>query len=95
MSDRLTVERVGGFGGFGLPGSHLKSSGEFALSELSADDRAAVKALFDNGTTPGKRHPDAFVYRITRQTPTGPHTVEMTEDKVPESVRARVVDRLD
>ena len=44
--DRLKIEKKGGVAGFG--GHHLKSRGELALSDLSAADRAALEALFND-----------------------------------------------
>ena len=93
--DRLKIERVGGLAGFGLPGSHLKSRGDVAVSELSPADRHAVDALFDSKAMPAPGMPDAFRYRITRETPKGPQTVEVPEDHVPLSLRNRVKDELD
>ena len=93
--DRVNVERIGGLAGFGLPGSHLKSRGEVALSELSAADRSAVESLFEPGSKPGKQMPDAFRYRITRQTPKGPQTIEVSEDRVPMVLQNCVKDELE
>ena len=93
--DRLKIERVGGLAGFGLPGSHLKSRGDVAVSELSPADRHAVDALFDSKAMPAPGMPDAFRYRITRQTSQGPQTVEVPEEHVPMSLRNRVKDELD
>ena len=93
--DRLTIERVGGLAGFGLPGSHLKSKGEVALSELSPADRNALDALFDSKEKSTPSMPDAFRYRITRQTPKGPQTIEVPEDRVPLILRNSVKDQLE
>ena len=93
--DRITIERLGGLAGFGLPGSHIKSRGDVALSELSPADRNAVAALFDSKDKGGPAFPDAFRYRITRQTTQGPETVEVPEHAVPEAIRNRVKDVLE
>lgn len=93
--DRLKIERVGGLAGFGLPGSHLKSRGDVAVADLSPADRHAVDALFESKAMPAPGMPDAFRYRITRQTPKGPQTIEVPENSVPPSLRNRVTDELD
>jgi hypothetical protein len=93
--DRLKIERVGGLAGFGLPGSHLKSRGDIAVSDLSPADRRAVDDLFEAKAIPAPGMPDAFRYRITRQTPNGPQAIEVPEDHVPMSLRNRVKDELD
>jgi hypothetical protein len=89
----VDVERIGGFGGFGSPGSHLRSRGIVETSDLSHDDQQALEALFDNSPGGGDL-PDAFKYRLTRQTAQGPQTVEIAEHHVPEAVRATVKDEL-
>ena len=91
MSDRVDVERLGGFAGFGGPGSHLKSRGSLALADLAADDRRAVEALFvdDRGST-GAAHPDGFHYRVT----VGGRSVDVDEGLVPRALRDCVKDEL-
>ena len=91
--DRIAVEKVGGFSGFGGPGSNLTSKGEVTLSNLPAPDRATVESLFSQANS-GESRPDAFRYRLTRQTPTGLQTIEIPESHVPESVKSVVVDTL-
>jgi len=93
--DRITIERLGGFAGFGLPGSRIKSRGDVALSELSPADRSAVAALFERKDHGGPGPPDAFRYRLTRQTTQGSETVEVPEHVVPEAIRNRVKDVLE
>jgi hypothetical protein len=85
--DRVTVERVGGFAGFGGPDSHLKSAGEVATSALSAADRRAIDALFSGSTRAGVAKPDAFVYRITRRISGVVKTIEVSEERVPDAIR--------
>ena len=92
--DRIQIERTGGFAGFGLPGSHVQSRGEMALSELSPADRAAVDALFDRKGGATSPMPDGFRYRITRQTATGTQTIEAPESKVPAALKESVKDVL-
>ena len=89
--DRLDIERVGGIGGFGGP--NLKSTGQVASSTLSAADRAALDALFANPPT-GAPKPDEFSYRLTRQTASGPQTIQVPERHVPMAVRSTVKDQL-
>ncbi len=96
--DCLHVERLGGLAGFGGAGGRLRSHGEVAASALSDKDQQAVHALFakpaasSSATVP--THPDGFRYRLTRQTPQGPQSVEVPEAHVPEAVRAVVKDEL-
>jgi hypothetical protein len=94
--DRVQIERIGGLAGFGGP--HLKSRGELALSDLSAADRQAVEGLFKEPqkaapAPPGPVHP--FRYLITRQTASGPQTIEVPESAVPAVVRDSVKDVLE
>lgn len=91
--DQVTVERLGGFGGFGLPGSHLRSRGWVERAKLSPADRAAVDALFDNPPK-GAPSPDGFTYRLTRQTAKGAQTVEVAEQHVPDALKNSVKDEL-
>ena len=92
--DKLKIERVGGLAGFGGP--NLKSSGEHAMSALSAADQGAVEALFQNPTahkTP-KGAADTFRYRITRNRNGQDETVEVPESAVPAALKASVTDKL-
>ncbi|MBV9077132.1 MAG: hypothetical protein JO048_06565 [Methylobacteriaceae bacterium] len=100
--DRLTIERIGGFAGFG--GSRLKSRGEVSLSDLAPADRDAVERLLadlpgsaaaQGGAAPRTGAADAFSYRLTVQSPDGPKTVEAPEHLVPSAVRDSVRDTLD
>jgi len=97
MADRdlVTIERVGGFAGFGLPGSHLKSRGELSTSELSPADLQALDALFEADPPAGESMPDAFRYRITRKIGTNEKTIEVPEHIVPASLKNSVKDTLD
>ena len=96
MPDLLTIERLGGLGGFGLPGSRIRSRGSISMSGLSADARSQVESLFRDRVqgmnTPAT--PDVFRYLITRQTPHGDETIEVPEFIVPEELRAIVKDEL-
>jgi hypothetical protein len=91
--DRLQVERIGGFAGYGGP--HLKSRGEVALSDLPPADRQLVESLFNQPQRGAPAHPgeaDAFRYRLTRHTAAGPQTVEVPHSAVPATVRDSVKD---
>jgi hypothetical protein len=91
----LKIERIGGLGGFGLPGSKVKSGGEAAMSALSADDRAAVEALFGKKRQQGPgQNRDSFSYRITRVVDGKNQTVEVPESAVPAALKACVSDKL-
>ena len=89
----LEIERLGGFAGFGSPGSHLRSRGQVDTTHLAPADRKAVEALFD-APPGGGQTPDAFRYRLTRETAHGPQTIEVPERHVPVAVRAIVKDEL-
>jgi hypothetical protein len=92
----LKIERIGGLAGFGVSGSRLRSSGEQAMSALSAADQAMVEDLFHNP----ERHKgsgqerDAFRYRITRNRNGRDETVEVPEAAVPQALKACVSDKL-
>ncbi len=64
------------------------------MSELPDAERSAVEALFESPRPSGPSMPDAFRYRVTRQTPSGPQTVEVPEDRVPMVLRNSVKDEL-
>jgi hypothetical protein len=90
----LKIERIGGLAGLGLAGSKIKSSGEAALSALSAADQASVEALFRGpASQPGSpQMRDGFRYRITRVD--DGKTVEVPEAAVPSALKACVSDKL-
>ena len=91
--DCVTVERVGGFAGFG--GSRLKSGGEVAMSALSAADRKAIDAMFRGPARAGAAKPDAFVFRITRRVGGVAKTIEVSEEQVPDAIRKCVKSTLE
>jgi len=94
--DRLTIQRLGGLGGFSLPGSHIKSGGELALSTLSPADLKALDALFQSGgKSAAAVKPDGFTYRLTRTVGGAAKTIDAPEDQVPMAVRNAVKDTLD
>jgi hypothetical protein len=92
----LKIEKLGGLAGVGLPGSKMKSSGEQSMSALSADDQAAVEAMFRDPKarqhSPQMR--DGFRYRITRTVNGKAQSVEVPESAVPAALQACVTDRL-
>jgi hypothetical protein len=92
----LTIERVGGVGGFGLPGSRIRSRGTRPFASLSAEAQAKVEELFRTTGQNAARPPvaDGFHYRITRQTPHGEETVEVPEAVVPVELQSSVKDEL-
>jgi hypothetical protein len=94
-ANRVAVERLGGFGGFGGPGAHLRSRGEVELSRLSAADRDAINALFGQPVAPGAPMPDGFRYRLTRHIAGVVVAIEVSEQNVPAALRDCVADTLD
>jgi hypothetical protein len=91
----LKIERRGGFGGFGLPGSRVKSEGRIDLDQLGAADRKIVEGLFAaGGEVKEAPHPDGFTYRISRVTPAGEEVVEVHEGEVPAALTGAVRDEL-
>jgi hypothetical protein len=93
--DRIEVERVGGFGGFGLPASHLKSRGEISTSQLSPADLQAVEALFTGPPHAGAPLPDSFSYRLSRNVGGEAQTIVVPEESVPMAIRNCVKDVLE
>jgi hypothetical protein len=43
---KLKIERLGGIAGFGGKNSHLQSSGEINMDELSSEDKKVIEELF-------------------------------------------------
>ncbi|MDC8784721.1 protealysin inhibitor emfourin [Roseateles koreensis] len=97
-SERLTLERLGGLAGFGLPGSRLRSRGELVVAELSAADKLQVAALFaahQQTSVACAIPPDAFRYRLTRHgEPARAVSIELQEAQVPSVLRDCVQDEL-
>jgi TRAP-type C4-dicarboxylate transport system substrate-binding protein len=90
---KLSIERIGGVAAFGV--GHLKSAGELAWTELSAEDQAAVDALFARTKKPKRdlSTPEER-YLITRKTPKGEQTVEVIHSDTPPALRAAVKDQI-
>jgi hypothetical protein len=93
--DELKVERIGGFGGFGLPGSHLKSKGGVFMSDLSSNDVVIINSLFQGSVHLDKLKTDGFLYRITRKIGNNLKTIEIPEENIPMSIRKCVKDTLE
>ena len=91
----VEVERIGGFGGFGLPGARIRSRGQLPWAQLSDADRKAVEHLLARkGGPPASKTADGFRYRITMHRGGQPVTSEANEDEVPVLLRNCVVDEL-
>ena len=91
--DKLHVERIGGFVGFGGAQAKIRSQGEIDFATLSTADQQAVERLFQSKgmTTPSKAR-DAFRYRITRTTAEGVESIEAPEKGIPAALRQCVKD---
>jgi emfourin len=90
-SDTLRIERLGGLGGFGLPGSRVRSCGEIEYGSLDAVARQVVDQLFSNrSATPARGAsapvPDGFRYRLSRGHGTSFETVQVAEAELPEVI---------
>jgi len=96
--DRLEIERLGGFAGIGLPGSHIRSRALLAGSDLSAEERASVDALFhaQSGAHHSSSQPgaDRFRYRLTLQSGDSHREIEVGEADLMESLQGRLQDEL-
>ena len=91
----IVVERLGGLAGIGLHGSRLRSRAEIRVDALSPREAGAIDALFARPRPAPPSLPDAFRYRITRASAGGTETIEVPEQDVPASIRARVVDQIE
>jgi len=89
-SDRLEVERVGGFAGFG--GGHLRSRGSLAGRQLTPKERERIDALMTGRGLTAPATPDGFRYRLTLAG--SGRSVEVGEADVPPAVRDCVRDEL-
>src|SRR5215831_19721669 len=76
----VVIEQLGGFVGGGTPLGHLRMEGRMAWSALSEEDQRRLDALF------AERKPvnANLRYRLTRDGPNGPETVEAPVEAVPE-----------
>lgn len=91
---RIDVERLGGLARYGMEGSHLRSRGFILFKDLSPADQRILLAIFLLPSTPPEWVRDVFLYRLTRQTNTGPQTVTVAENLVPEAIRDSVHDEI-
>src|SRR4051794_23973870 len=76
----VVIEQLGGYVGGGTPLGHLRLEGRVAWSALSEADQRRLDALF------AERKPinANLRYRLTREGPSGPETVEAPAEAVPE-----------
>jgi hypothetical protein len=90
----LKIERLGGIGGFGGPGSRVRSEGRVEMAALDHATRGAVEALFSGPAEASGPTADGFTYRITRPTAAGEEAVEVPEAAVPAALARAVRDEL-
>jgi hypothetical protein len=98
MAD-LSIERIGGIAGFGLPGSRIASRGQIDLHQLTAVDVTAIESLFSLYAKTAKSKTatlprDRFHYRISRSTTQGTEQIEVPEEHVPAALVRCVKDEL-
>lgn len=99
-SAAIRVERLGGLGGFGLPGSRLRSEGQVDPAGLPPAARAQVERLFGAAGAPGARPAarspgaDRFRYRLTRTLGHTTTVIEVAEDQLPREIIDCVRDEL-
>lgn len=92
---KLKIERLGGLAGFGGTNSRLRSSGEINMDQLSAEEKKAVDDLFlSKDKVESTRNRDAFRYRISRTTSDGIESIEIDEEKIPNTVKQCVKDEI-
>jgi hypothetical protein len=87
----LIIQEVGGFATGGTPGAHFRKEGRLALSDLSAEDRERVSAMFANPKPVNAN----FYYKITLEGPSGQQTIEVLPEAVPATLIASVKTTLD
>jgi hypothetical protein len=82
MGNDIVIEQLGGFVGGGTPLGRLRMEGRIARSALSEADQARLDALF------AERKPvnANLRYRLTRDGPNGPETVEAPAEAVPKTL---------
>lgn len=95
--DRIELERLGGLGGFGLPGSHIRSRAVFSADQLHEDERRLLATLLDAGgssasPTPGAA--DAFRCRVTIERAGRRQVIEVPESALPARLTAQIRDEL-
>ena len=90
---KLTIERIGGYAGIGGANSHVRSSGEIEIEDLSKEDKQTVEDLFkskENADSSITR--DSFIYKISRMTSNGIETIEADENRIPFALTQSVKD---
>ena len=95
--DQLEIERLGGFAGMGLPGSHIRSRAVLRGSELSDEERRSVDDLFKTRTgaaPPPHAGADAFRYRLKLDAGDSHSEIEVGEADLLASLQERVQDEL-
>jgi hypothetical protein len=93
--DELEIERFGGQGGFGGPGSHVRSVGRINVEMLRDADRQAIDRLFaEAASISDDTWPDEFRYKIVRRTDKGNRCVEVSAHHVPLVIEQSVHDEL-
>jgi hypothetical protein len=95
--DHLEIERLGGFAGIGLPGSHIRSRALVRGSELSAEERDSIAALFKARTgvvAPPQAGADPFRYRLTLHGGESHPEIVVGEAELLASLKERVHDEL-
>lgn len=90
QTDRIDVERLGGFAGFG--GGHLRSRGNLMGHQLTPEERERINALMAGSRQPSPATPDSFRYRLTLAG--SGISVEVGEADLPAAVRDCVRDEL-
>lgn len=78
----IVIEPVGGYTGGAILSGPVRAEGRIAWSALSKADQARVDALF----AARKRVNSNLRYRLTRDGPNGPETIEALPDEVPEAL---------
>ena len=98
MSDSrlLHVERIGGIGGFGLPGAAVRSRGVVSCADLEPAALSKLERLFSAQHRPAAAGlvRDGFCYRISRGEGATLETIEVAEQELPAAIRASVKDEL-
>lgn len=97
-TDGIEIERLGGLGGFGLPGSAIRSRAVLTVADLSAGEHQALAGLLGTGTAPAstaaRGAADGFRYRVTHVRGSARHELEVPESALPQSLQERVKDEL-
>lgn len=93
----MEIERLGGLAGIGLPGSRIRSRALLRGSELSAEERESVDALFKARTDavpPPQTSADHFRYRLKLSAGRSRSEIEVGEADLLASLQERVQDEL-